>query len=96
MTPKKASHATPTHTQATQAARTEEGAQAQAQAATAAASAPAHGDGAAVVSAQTPPAAPVHNPKRGGLYRQDGDSKPSEVHRTLTPEEVAAEKAKRT
>lgn len=93
MNPKKASHATPTNTQAAKAAQTEEGAQAQAQAATAAA---AHGDGAAVVSAQTPPAGPVHNPKRGGLYRQDGNSKPSEVHRTLTPEEDAAKKAKRT
>lgn len=64
-----------------------------------AATVPAVGAGPAVAStpapAQTeaPEPPPIQNPKRGGLWRQDGEAAPVEVHRTYHPDEPEAQKA---
>lgn len=85
MTKTKASDAIPTKTQG---AQTEEGAQTAHQAGAGPAAA---GNAAALVppqaAAEVPP---VHNPKHGGLYRQEGTAKPVVVHRTLHPDELPA------
>ncbi|HRL97823.1 MAG TPA: hypothetical protein PLE22_00075 [Acidovorax sp.] len=95
----KAPHAADTDTQAAQAQK-KTGQAEHAATATTTATAAGSGDAAAVVSA-TPseqataaaPAPPVHNPKRGGLYRQEGGDKPVAVHRTLHPDDPEAQKA---
>lgn len=85
----KAPHAPSTDPQAAQAAES-----AGQTAHTAAAAATATGSGAAPAvadaEAPTPAAPPVHNPKRGGLYRQVGGEQPTPVHRTLQQHEAEA------
>ncbi|MDD2711367.1 MAG: hypothetical protein PHU77_00465 [Simplicispira sp.] len=85
----KASHAPSTDTQAAQAA---EGAGQAAHTAAAAATATGYGAALAVADPEAPAQAapPVHNPKRGGLYRQVGGEQPTTVHRTLQQHEADA------
>ncbi|MBF9263393.1 hypothetical protein [Paracidovorax cattleyae] len=81
-----------------------------AQAAQAAASGPAEqpsavpgsaADAGAVPAVADAPASaaqeqPVHNPKRGGLYRQDAVGEVQPIHRTLHPDDPAAPEALRS